>query len=127
MAIRLSRRKIAEFAASKLTEGTPIQDVLRTVAAYLVDTRRTRELELLVRDIEDALAAKGVVVADVASAHPLSATVRAEIAELTGAKSVQLRAQVDPSLLGGIRIDIPGKRFDGTIRRKLTALKTQQR
>jgi F0F1-type ATP synthase delta subunit len=28
--------------------------------------------------------------------------------------------------LGGVRIDVPGKRFDGTIQRKLTALKAKQ-
>ena len=126
MAIRLSRRKIADYAADQLLAGVATPSVLREVAAYLVDARRTRELTLLVRDIEGALAARGHVVADVASAHPLSTTLKAEIAKLTGGSSVQLRESVEPTLLGGIRIDIPGKRFDGTIRRKLTALRAQQ-
>jgi len=79
-----------------------------------------------VRDIEDALATRGHVVADVASSHPLTPALRAEIAKLVGGKTLQLRASVEPELLGGVRINLPGKRFDGTIRRKLIALKAQQ-
>ncbi|HET8884170.1 MAG TPA: F0F1 ATP synthase subunit delta [Candidatus Saccharimonadales bacterium] len=126
MANRLSRRKMAAFAADKLAAGSSPADALREVAAYLVTSGRTREQELLVRDIEDAMAARGIVVADVASAHSLDASIEAEIKALTGAKSLQLRKSVDETLLGGIRIDIPGKRFDGTIRHKLNALKAKQ-
>jgi F0F1-type ATP synthase delta subunit len=126
MAGRLSRRKIAGYAVDKLISGSPKKAVLREVAAYLVATRRTRELELLVRDIEDLLAQRGVVVADVISAHELTAATRAEIKKLVGADSLQLRESVDPLVLGGVRIDLPGKRFDGTILHKLTALKAKQ-
>lgn len=126
MALRLSRRKMATFVAEKLVAGEKPAAALKEVAAYLVDTRRTRELELLVRDIEDALAARGTVVADVTSAHPLSDTLKKEIASLVGGKSLQLRETINPEVLGGVRVDVPGKRFDGTIRHKLTALKTKQ-
>ena len=123
MGQRLSRRKIAAYAADKLVAGEKPARVMKEIAAYLEDTRRTREQELLVRDIEDALARRGVTVATVASAHPLSDVMKKEIAALVGKGSLQLRATVDPTLLGGVRVDIPGKRFDGTLRRKLTALK----
>ena len=126
MAIRLSRRKIAAHVAGKLTSGVTMAETLQELAAYLIDTRRTRELDLLVRDIEDALATRGIIVADVTSAHPLDATLKAEIAKLVGGKSLQLREVVDPLVLGGVRVTIPGKRYDGTLQRKLTALKAQQ-
>lgn len=123
MAQRLSRRKIAAYAADKLVAGETPARVMKEVAAYLETARRTREYELLVRDIEDALAQRGVTVANVASAHPLSSTTKKEISALIGKGSLQLRETVDPSLLGGVRVDIPGKRFDGTLRRKLGLLK----
>jgi len=56
MALRLSRRRIAAYAADKLLGGQPRSAVLREVAAYLVASGRTREQELLVRDIEATLA-----------------------------------------------------------------------
>jgi F-type H+-transporting ATPase subunit delta len=126
MATRLSRRKLAAYAADKLAAGATPAKALEEVAAYLVDMRRTREQELLVRDIEDSLATRGIVVANVTTAYPLTATLKAEIAKLVGSKTLQFRESVDPSVLGGVRIDIPGKRFDGTIRHKLQALKAKQ-
>lgn len=126
MAQRVSRRKLADYSADRLIAGESTDVVLRDVAAYLVTMRRTREQELVVRDIEGALARRGVVIADVTSAHPVSTGLTAQVKELTGATSVQLRNSIDETVLGGVRIDIPGKRFDGTIRRKLNALKAQQ-
>jgi F-type H+-transporting ATPase subunit delta len=126
MAMRLSRRKLAAYVADKLQDGASAPKVLREVAAYLIDTRRTRELELLVRDIEDALAIRGTVVADITTAHALSQELKNEVNALIGAKKLQIRETIDESVLGGVRIDIPGKRFDGTIRRKLTALRAKK-
>jgi F0F1-type ATP synthase delta subunit len=127
MAARLSRRKIAIFVTNKLLAGNhQAHEVLRELAAYLVTERRTRELDLIVRDIEEMLAANGVVVADVASARPLDATIKAGITAMLDADSVQLRESIDETLLGGVRIDTPGKRFDGTIRHKLNALRAKQ-
>lgn len=126
MAQRVSRRKIADYAADSLVAGKKPADVLATVAAYLVTTKRTREQELIVRDIESALQARGIVVTDITSVHPVADTLLAQIKKLTGAKSLQTRQILDDTVLGGVRIGVPGKRFDGTIRRKLNALKAQQ-
>ena len=117
---------MASYVADKLAAGESPDKALAEVAAYLVESNRTREQELLVRDIESEMATRGVVIADVASAHPLDKKIEANIKQLTGAKQVQLRQSIDPSVLGGVRIDVPGKRFDGTIRHKLNALRAKQ-
>jgi F0F1-type ATP synthase delta subunit len=126
MASRISRRKLAGYIVDELKAGISVKEAIAEVAAYLVDTRRTREYELVVRDIEEVLAERGTVVADVTTAHPLSAALRHEITTLLHADDVQLRETVDIDVLGGVRIDIPGQRYDGTIRRKLNALRAQQ-
>jgi len=125
MALRVSRRKLSAYAVGRLIGGAKKTEVLRELAAYLVDTRRTRELELLVRDIEDALAQRDIVVANVTTAHPLSAQLKAEVEKLVGGK-VQLKTTIDENVLGGIRVEVPGKRYDGTIRHKLLQLKAKQ-
>ena len=122
---RLTRRKIAIYVADKLIAGEPVAKAVESAAAYLVDTGRTRELELLVRDIEDVLAEKGTIIADVTTAFPLTDTVRHEVLSLIGEKAL-LRETVDPFVLGGVKLDLPGKQYDGTIRRKLTALRAKQ-
>ena len=123
---RVSRRKIAGFVSEKLIAGRPVTEAIKEAAAYLIETKRTSERELLVRDIEDILAEKGVVIADVTSAHPLTDTLRSEVRTLIGANELHLRESIDGSVLGGVRIDMPGTRFDGTVKRKLNALRAQQ-
>ncbi|HJP81549.1 MAG TPA: F0F1 ATP synthase subunit delta [Candidatus Saccharimonadales bacterium] len=126
MARRISRRKIAAFVADQLIAGKPATKAVKGAAAYLVETKRTSEVDLLVRDIEDVLAGSGIVVADVTSAHPLTDGIRTEIRTLVHAKELHLRESIDPTVLGGVRVDIPGARFDGTAQRKLNALRAQQ-
>jgi F-type H+-transporting ATPase subunit delta len=126
MAARVSRRKIALYVTRQLLEGAKQKAVMKEVAAFLVETRRTRELDLVIRDIEGELAASGIVVADVLSAYPLADELKKEVGRLVGAKDLQLRETIDPSVLGGMRVSVPGRRFDGTIRHKLEALKAKQ-
>jgi len=126
MAVRVSRHKMALFVADKLIAGIPAKHALQEVAAYLLETRRIREVDLVVRDIEDALEERGIVVADITSATPLDDSIRTEIRKMVGASSLQLRESVDATVLGGVRIDTPSKRFDGTIRRKLIELRAKQ-
>jgi len=126
MANRLSRRKLSIYAAEQIIAGVAVKKVLSELGAYLIDAGRTDGQELLVRDIEVELASRGIVVADVTSARPLDKTTKEEVATLVGAKHVQFREAIDPAVIGGIRIDTPGKRFDRTIRHKLNALKAKQ-
>jgi len=128
MAIRLSRRKLADYCADRLLAGD--KSVSTVLAAYLVDTKRTREATLIVRDIEFALARRGVVVADVASAHELSTVAKQAVTSFIeatrGNVSIQLRTSLQPELLGGLKLNLPGQEYDATIRRKLTTLKARK-
>lgn len=126
MALRLSRRRLARYVAdavvdSKQNEARAIQ----SVAAYLYNTGRTGEVELLGRDIEAALADRGITIANVTSAHPLNESLKQSVSTLVGG-DVRIRETVDGTVLGGVKVDVPGKRFDGTIRHKLDTLKAKQ-
>lgn len=120
---KLSRRKIAVYFADELLAG---RNVSRQLAAYLIDSKRVRELGLVIRDIEAALADRGVLLADVASSHELSGETEKIVSDYlkkaTGAKDVHLRPEVDPSLLGGVRIETPDERLDSTLRHRLNQL-----
>jgi F-type H+-transporting ATPase subunit delta len=124
----LSRRKLATYIADQLLAGK--KDAIKQLAAYLVDAGRMKEAELIVRDIESALMARGVVVADVASAHSLSAkttkALESFVKQSTGAKTVELRSIVDEQLLGGVKVAVPGAEMDATLRRKLMTLKASK-
>lgn len=124
---KLSRRKIAETWADELLKG---HDMTKKVAAYLVAERRVDEADLIVRDTESALAARGVVVADVTSASGLSAESRSAIEKfLVGtmdARKVAFRETTDPTVIGGVRVETAGQQLDATLKTRLNQLKASK-
>ncbi|MEO3387292.1 F0F1 ATP synthase subunit delta [Mesorhizobium sp. CAU 1741] len=73
-----------------------------------------------------AAAARGEVVADVTSAHDLSAAqqneLKAALKSVAG-KDVTLKLTVDPSLLGGLVVRIGSRQIDTSLKTKLASLK----
>jgi F-type H+-transporting ATPase subunit delta len=123
MAERLSRRKIAKYVADNVSKGVAADEVISEVAAYLIDSRRTRELALVVRAIEDELADRGEVIANVTTARTLDDSLKKSVESLVRAKTIHLRESIDESVIGGVKIDLPGATLDATIKRKLLALR----
>ncbi len=125
---KLSRRSIALYVANELTTARR-KDVVMQLAAYLVETHRTKELSLVIRDIEFYLAETGSVSGTVTSAFDLSSETKKAIEKYvkqqTGAKDVSLDHFVDPAVIGGVKVSIPGHELDATVRRSLTNLKTR--
>ena len=124
---RVSRRLIAKAVAEQLVDAKAKTAALKQLAAYLVENRRTGEAELIVRDIEAELAARGTVVATVWSARALTSQLRSSIEamasqEFPGSSSVQIREEIDSSLLAGIKLAVPGKQVDLSARHKLDKL-----
>lgn len=120
---KISRRKIAQYVVTAHKAGTPLRLLIAEVAAYLIDTKRTREADLTVRAIEDAFAEQGIVVTRVTTAHPLDKQLRREIATRVGGDVASIDEIVDPEVVGGVRIETPGKILDATLKRKLLALR----
>lgn len=128
MSQRLSRRKLATYVAGLVLDNKTEQAVLE-LAAFLVETRRTKELELIVRDVEVIMASKGVVVGTVTTAFELTEAakkaIEANVAGQLGAKSVSLSPVVDESVIGGSKVRVPGYESDQTVAHTLTVLKTR--
>jgi len=131
MAVRLSRRKITSYIAQQLVDGCDKKDLISQLASFLIDNRRINEIELIIRDVEYELKERGVVLARVTSAFDLAESTKNAITQLikdeTGARQVQLDQFLEPRVLGGVRIDLPGLQFDGTIARKLLTLRTSNK
>ena len=129
MAKKLSRRVLAQYYGEELLAGKDQSVLAQQLGAYLIDSKRTKELELIVQDIEFYLASKGVVMAEVTSAFELSSATEASIKQMitdsTGAKEIHLHTTVERSVLGGVKISIPGKELDSTAARKLSTLRTE--
>ena len=131
MAKRLSRRVLSDYIVRSLQDGVSLDKLVAQLAGYLVETRRTNETTLIIRDIEALLADHGMVVGTVTSAFNLDTATRhaieARITAQTGATRIQLHETIDPEVIGGYKVHIPGKELDQTIATQLTTLKTHFR
>jgi len=129
MARKLSRRDLAMYAARQLVDGAPQKKIAMQLAAYLIESRRTNELSVVIRDIASALADLGHVSGTLLSAHELSAStikaIEAYTKEKTGAPHISLDTIIDESVIGGMKLELPGRELDTTIARQLTILKTR--
>jgi F0F1-type ATP synthase delta subunit len=128
MAIRISRRKITTYIADQFAKGGDKTKLIKQLAAFLIDNKRTNELDLILRDIEYQLLRRGIVLARVTSAFELAAETRVEITKMvkdkTHATTIELQQFIEPTLLGGVKLDLPGMQLDNTISRRLTTLRT---
>jgi F0F1-type ATP synthase delta subunit len=128
MSRKLSRRSLAMYIATQLVGGDRTK-VVKELAAYLVDTRRTKELSLIIRDINFYLSEVGITSATVTSAYDLSAETKKAIEKFialrTKSSEVAIETEIDPAVIGGVKISLPGYELDQTIAYQLTALKTR--
>jgi F0F1-type ATP synthase delta subunit len=127
MALKISRRKLAKWSADRLVSGDPMKNVMHELGAYLIDSGRVREIELIVRDIKIALLASGTVLVRTTSARPLSSeakqSIESFIRDSYGAKaSVVFDETIDVSVIGGVKLETPDKQIDATIKTKLEKL-----
>ena len=127
--LKASRRQVITALIDMLEAGTPVEKVAQILAAYLVEYRQTRNLELYLRDFELAVAQRlGVVTTYVSSARELSSKTREQVKQLvkntTGAKEIELIEAKDPALIGGIIIKTADAELDGSMRTKLRNLRS---
>jgi F0F1-type ATP synthase delta subunit len=127
MATKISRRKLASWTAKQLAADNSAQSVMRRLGAFLIDTRRTNEQSLIVRDVEIALLKEGSVLVSATSARPLSteaiASIEAFVRDEYGKDAkVIIEQHIDESVIGGVRLMTPNKQIDATIRTKLEKL-----
>nr|WP_246519669.1 F0F1 ATP synthase subunit delta [Ancylobacter lacus] len=95
----------------------------KTVAA----NRRLFAIEAIIRGFRQQVSAfKGEVVAEVTVAQPLSeahaATLKGALDAMTG-KDVQLVVEVDPSLLGGLKVKVGSRLVDASLKTKLNSIR----
>lgn len=124
----IARRKIAQYAADELLAGTSAKQLAGKLAAYLADSGKTATSELLIRDIEVALTARGVSVLHVTSAHELSAAAKksllSTVQQQEGTKDAVIVSEtIDPELIGGVHVRTAERVLDGSVRGSLQQLK----
>ncbi|HSW79484.1 MAG TPA: F0F1 ATP synthase subunit delta [Candidatus Saccharimonadales bacterium] len=100
----------------------------KEIAAYLLETGRTGELNSLTRDIVKVRAERGIVEATVVSAREITPGVRDEMTATVKklfpeAKQIILNERIDANIIGGVRMEFPDSQLDLSIRNKLNRFK----
>lgn len=123
---KLTRRRLAA-AFVHLAARQRMRDLVRALAAELIRTGRTGDVEAIVEEIGRQLfTQRKSLHAQVTTARPLStASLRAikhRLQELTAADSVHIEAATDPALIGGVVIRTPFMELDASIAATLKQL-----
>ncbi len=95
----------------------------------LLKKDRVENLPIISEEAKELSEARqGVARGKVATAHPISSQEVERLAQAIGkamGKRVILERQVDPSLLGGVRISVGGTLLDGSVRAQLKKVREQ--
>ncbi len=119
-------RKTRRQVIAKIAEALSVSQLFANFLGVLSEHGRLRALTAIAAEYERLEDRQlGRVRARIKSARPLSEESRKRIlaifAERTG-KQVLAETEVDPSLLGGVVVEIGGRVFDGSLRVRLERL-----
>ena len=123
---QLDPRARATALRDLLADG---EELLRNFLLVLVDKGRTGQLEEIAREFERLVAEhEGIVHAELTTAIELSdeeaRDLLARIEDSTGRK-VEATRKVDPSLIGGIVLQIGSHRLDASVRGRIERLRRE--
>ncbi len=112
-----------------LAEAGKGSGLLRRLLEMLASRDRLALLPALAEEFARAASAlQGRVSAEAVTAVPLGEPQRAALSRALGAavgKTVDLDTRVDPALLGGVLVKLGGRRYDGSVRGQLAALRAR--
>jgi F0F1-type ATP synthase delta subunit len=126
--MKVARHTLAEAIAQRTMHVQDSKLLAKEIAAYLLEERRTSELESVLRDIMQYRADQGILEAKVISAHEVHQEVLNDVKQLLhtaypAAKTIHVSPRIDSDVIGGIRIDMPNEQLDLTVAAKLATLK----
>ena len=120
--MKLSRGQLADYILN--SDG---KDAVKQVAGYLVANGRSKEVDLVIREVETKLNSKGRTVARVQSTRELGADEQKQVIKMLKSqdadiKSIEIINEIDPSLLGGVVVRTPRTEVDLSIRGRLNRM-----
>ena len=124
----VTRKQLAEAIGAQTLHVTDRAKLVKAVAGYLATEQPDVDLDSLLRDIMQYRLEKGLVEVVAVSAHELTPEVIKDIETLLkehfpGSKHVFIDQHIDESVVGGIRLELPHKTLDLSVRSKLNLFK----
>lgn len=121
-----ARNDLAHYIAEQHELGG--KKLAQEVAAYLLTTKQVGQLESLLRDVMAVREERGIIEAEVISAHPINTTALDQVkavlkAHKQGAKKIHVETTEDPDVIGGLTIRLAHEQLNMTVRAKLDTFK----
>lgn len=122
--MKISRTKLATVLTDHLAKGGNSKKFAGEVAAYLLSENRTRDLDSLMRDMQQIEADNGRLEVTAVSAFPVSAANLSEAKSklkqaFPSAKQIVISQRIDPAVIGGVRLELANQQLDVSVRSKL--------
>lgn len=96
----------------------------KSVASYLIDEHRTKELHSLVRDLEELQYKNdGILEVTATSATPLTPEAKRQIKSLFTAKTIRIHQEINKELRGGVQVRALDKVADFSVQARLRKLR----
>lgn len=113
----------------EVARGAALHRFLHDFLRLLVENHRIAYLPAIFDlYLQEMNRLRGVVQAAMTTAHPLEGSrqrqLNGDLTRVLG-RRVELTAQVDPDLIGGIRLEVEGSIYDGSVQRQLERLKEE--
>ena len=123
-----TRHHLAQVIGERTMHVTNVKKLANEIAAYLLISGGTAELDSLMRDVMAYRAEHGVVEAEAVSVSPLSSKDISDVKnilkhEYPRAKTFTVDQHQDPAVMGGIKLDLPGEQLDLTVRAQVNKFK----
>ncbi|MBI3494752.1 F0F1 ATP synthase subunit delta [Candidatus Saccharibacteria bacterium] len=119
----------ATTIAGLIDQDASSRGIAKKIASYLIDTKQTLKLDSLMRDVMSVREAKGTYEINVSTAHPLTSAQTSSISayikkHFDNCKDVIIHQKVDPTLLGGVRIESAHYLIDKSVKSELNYIKS---
>lgn len=119
------RKELAEAVLLLLERDKDSRAAAQAVASYLIAERRTKELNSLLRDLEELRFRRGGILEVTATAaRPLSAEAKDKLRNLfEEAKTVIANEEINQEILGGVKVRALDKVADFSVQARLRQLR----
>ena len=126
--MKQSRTKLSQLISRQALSGQLDSQSVEKIAAYLLSERRTNELDSIMRDVQASWAEAGYVEVLASSDHELSEGLKQKITQEVRkihptAKKIIITEVPDPSIIGGVRLNLADRQLDLSIEAKLNKFK----
>ncbi len=121
---KITINELAVYAVEQIEAGLNIKHLSSSIAAFLLEERRSRDMPAIMRAIDQELSSRGSDQVSIISAHALSQEDKEQLSALLGAKNPVFSEIIDPSVIGGVKARSGESEIDLTVRGRLNRFKT---